>query len=529
MSFILKKATIALMLASVFSVSAHAGDDPFYDEYFDIGKDCERPEYSGIDYYQVGCLKQGVAKAWIKNGVGTLVGAVDAEGRVLIPTKYAYLNNFTEGLFEASLIDGKVGLINKQGETVLPFIFDMIGDPNKDYGFNGHLPVFIGELYAKGFKSGLINKQGEIVVEPKYFHIFDVDDGVLQVGVEDGEGFKYGLISYSDEVIAPLIYDAPLSFREGFSSVYRDDQERGYNYIDTKGQLLLPYWVYSASGFSESRAAVKKDNNYGYIDTSGQMIIPDRYLDAEDFMSGRAIVSVYQSEKIKPIQQDQADDNDYVVYGVIDADNNTIIPFEYQDIKRVSPTLFYVEKAKESQGKRSFDFIDNDGNVVTEADFDDIIYDSLSDDLFTVKKGDKWGFVNNELETVIPFEFDQALAFNDDLAAVVKSDKFGFINNQGKIVIPYIYDMVDIDIREDQTISDPYRFLLGRAIVRKDGLWGVINKQNESVLPFEYDEITITSELNISGLHIKAHKNDVVYLFDMDGNPVEADDTESLD
>lgn len=535
MSFTLKKATLTLMMTSTFSLSALANDiiypddDGFNDFSSEVVENCERHKYSGIDYYQVGCLEQGAAKVWILNGEGVLVGTVDAEGHALIPAKYRYLNDFTEDLFKASPMDGKAGLINKQGKTVLPFIFDTIGDPDKDYGFNGYLPVFIGEVYTEGLKSGLINKQGEIIVEPKYYFMFDVGDGVLQVGVEDGEGFKYGLISYSDEVIAPLIYDASLIFSEGFSVVYRDDQERGYNYIDTKGQLLLPYWVYTAHDFSESKAAVLKEDNYGYIDTSGQMIIPDMYVDAEDFKSGRAIVSVYQSEKLKPMQQGQADDKDYEVYGVIDADNNTIIPFEYQYIKRVSPNVFYVEKTNESQAKRSFNFIDNDGNIVTEAGYDDIVYSSLSKDLFTVKKGNKWGFVNNELETVIPFEFDRARAFSDGLVAVAKNNKYGFVNKQGQIVIPYLYDMVDMDIKEDQSVAAPYRFLLERAIVRKDGLWGVINKQNEIVLPFEYDKVTIITDMSIPTLNIKAIKNDMTYLFNMDGNPIEADDTESLD
>lgn len=56
-----------------------------------------------------------------------------------------------------------------------------------------------------------------------------------------------------------------------------------------------------------------------------------------------------------------------------------------------------------------------------------------------VKKGDKWGFINENGEPVIPMEYDEAGYFKEGLACVGKGDKYGFIDKQGKVVIPIKY------------------------------------------------------------------------------------------
>lgn len=113
----------------------------------------------------------------------------------------------------------------------------------------------------------------------------------------------------------------------------------------------------------------------------------------------------------------------------------------------------------------------------------DIGVNSFSEGLVLMQKpSQKWGYLNNQGKTVIPFIYDSAENFSEGLAAVGKGEyeesKHGFIDNLGKIIIPFTYDAVN-------------SFSEGLATVRKGsqetGKYGVIDKNGKLVVPFKYD------------------------------------------
>jgi len=121
----------------------------------------------------------------------------------------------------------------------------------------------------------------------------------------------------------------------------------------------------------------------------------------------------------------------------------------------------------------------------------------------------KWGFINKDSLTMIPFEYDflnsfeNGLAyaknnnkeffitkknlklkgsfdalniFSEGLASVKKNGKWGFIDNQADIIIPIQYDEVD------------YFRPNGLCAVTKKGKSGFVNKLGQEVIPIIYDE-----------------------------------------
>jgi hypothetical protein len=56
-----------------------------------------------------------------------------------------------------------------------------------------------------------------------------------------------------------------------------------------------------------------------------------------------------------------------------------------------------------------------------------------------------------------------------------KKYQVGFINQNGEIVIPYEYEMAG-------------NFVKGLAPVKKNGLWGYINKKNQIIIPFQFHD-----------------------------------------
>ena len=57
-------------------------------------------------------------------------------------------------------------------------------------------------------------------------------------------------------------------------------------------------------------------------------------------------------------------------------------------------------------------------------------------DLWPVKQGEKWGYIDQTGRLIIPFKFDSAQDFSEGLAAVEIKEKTGYIDQSGKFVIP---------------------------------------------------------------------------------------------
>ncbi len=500
--------TILITSIAVTSFSVSASDKIFKEPI----EDCVYPDSTDTKYSEVSCLLEGIAVVKVGLEEDARFGLIDAEGQEILPPEYYFFLPFSEGLFKA-LKNEKMGLINRRGEIVLPVIYDFVGSFGREYGFDGYTTIMLGKASTNKQRMGLINNQGKIVIEPKYLFIYSSgEDDLIEVSIKDEEvnyddisygDVKYGLSTYDDKIIVPLDYDEPIRFYESFARICKDKK---CNFTDKKGQLLLPYWVDAAGNFVESRAWVNKEGNFGYIDESAQTVIPYIYNDAEDFEYGRAIVS-YDNANLSITRQDEKSDNEY--YGVIDIEGNTIVPFEYQRITRVTPNLLYADKADD------FYFLDNDGDLATETKYEDIVYGSLFNSLLAVKKGGKWGFVDYNFQNITPFEYETALEFNDDLAAVEKNSQFGFIDDKGDLIIPFEYDDA-IDITDwEARLYGKYRFTEGVAILSKNNHWGVIDKDNNIVVPFEYENI-----LN-HGYYIEATKSGVQYKFDLKGNVAE--------
>ncbi|WP_202801466.1 WG repeat-containing protein [Psychrobacter sp. PAMC 21119] len=58
-----------------------------------------------------------------------------------------------------------------------------------------------------------------------------------------------------------------------------------------KTQVIIPIIYDDIRPFSESKAAVRKDELWGYIDSSGKTVVPLNYLNAGSFHNGLAVVA----------------------------------------------------------------------------------------------------------------------------------------------------------------------------------------------------------------------------------------------
>ncbi len=109
----------------------------------------------------------------------------------------------------------------------------------------------------------------------------------------------------------------------------------------------------------------------------------------------------------------------------------------------------------------------------------DKLYASESNSLIAKEDNGKWGFVDNNGKTVIPFIYDYAEDFSEGLAAVRQNYSWGYIDPSGKTIIPFEY-------------AGAWDFINGLAPVYKDNLWGFINKDGNLIIEYQYTNLSLS-------------------------------------
>lgn len=200
-------------------------------------------------------------------------GYVDFSGKLIVPCKFSMASFFTEdGLArvngENQYGEFKYGYIDKSGKLVIDYKFS-----NQPGDFHGGLAYIRDNEGNHGF----INKSGEIVIQPMYSTVFPFEKGITIVqSNEDNTNNSFRIIDVTGKTLA-IGNDADpyAGFKNGFAII---NNSEGYNYVNTKGELLLTKNVSFASPFSNGAAIIHwTDENYKYfqgiIDSTGKVRI----------------------------------------------------------------------------------------------------------------------------------------------------------------------------------------------------------------------------------------------------------------
>ena len=192
---------------------------------------------------------------------------------------------------------------------------------------------------------------------------------------------------------------------------------------------------------------------------------------------------------------------------VFDKNGKTIIPVgRYEAIFHATNGLIGVADTRNDEFRVGF-ISQSTGKEVIPLQYmstghHDIGVNSFSEGLVLMQKpSQKWGYLNNTGETIIPFIYDSAEDFSEGLAAVSKGEyensKHGFIDKTGKIVIPFDYDYAG-------------NFSEGLATFRKGsqetGKYGVIDKNGKTIVPAKYDGYIAGFSEGMAAVHNKEEK-----------------------
>lgn len=367
---------------------------------------------------------------------GDLYGFKRADGTVITPNIYLYVDQFHGDYCKVFLEDRKCGMIDRDGREIVPCVYDDLQYPS------------CGRIWA--IRDGLIgylDMQGRVAIPLQYYRADNFSEGYAQVLIVlDSFSSACTYIDTTGTQLFPAVYNNAMPFNEGYAPVFRYQR---WGMIDYKGREVLPcmyemittnhdscFFAGDESGMalfdygmkpltpfvytwfnnlSDGRIGVRRDGKCGFIDRHGREVIPCIYDEIGLFRQGRTLVRMGEH------------------YGIIDTTGRIVLPIEYENNK-LNKNLKYM------------------------------YYDSLA----LIEKDGKLGFVDLEGKLVIPFYFDEAYNFSEGLAAVKYNGMWGYVDTKGDVFMPFVFDF-----------ASPYQW--GRAEVVYRGTVSKVDRRGKCV------------------------------------------------
>ncbi len=369
------------------------------------------------------------------------------------------------------LKDGKLGLINSEGVIIYAAENDEVHRESakayylvkKENLFSIYFPSTVkktafeySRVYADGYgyvmavknnKAGVFDLKGEEIVPFEYDN-----DGIYQysgIGLRVTKNKKRGIVDPKGNILVPVIYDDVSTLYEtGFSSFIKVSSGKNSGIVNLKGEVVIPL-------------------NFEWVGTEQNLF------------------------KVATHEPDRK-------FGLYDKNGKQVVPADYQWITRTATENSKIIVLKSYD--RSYNFLNERNEMVLAENFND--YGYLHDEdlllnpfssggkylIYVKGKDGKYGMINEMTGTLdIPFVYDEIMQHfsgrSHSFYSVRKGRKFGLVNEKNEVVIPIIYDDINIDLVGDGRDSNY------QVIVAKRKQYGTVNLMNEVQIPFEYKEL----------------------------------------
>lgn len=258
-------------------------------------------------------------------------------------------------------------------------------------------------------------------------------------------------------------------------------------------------YVYDLETVSEIKYnTISENNRYGVIDEQGNVIIEPTYNVVQIPNPSKAIficMSDYNTET-----------GSYEVNKVLNENREQILT-GYEEIQAIptqttSDGVPYEKSVLKYKKDGKYGLIDLDGNVITEAIYDNISSVTYKEGMLLVEQDEKLGIININGITVIDIEYDNITVDNyyNEETQYEKTGfivcqigdygyRYGYVNYKGDVLLETEYTEVSriTDIQDD---DDVY------IIAYKDGQAGVV-KNKKTILDYQYESILYNSLNNL--------------------------------
>ncbi len=361
---------------------------------------------------------------------------------------YHYLNSKEELIFENKINNFKLNFsenlaytgdqpdgqyyIDPRGKKVID-LFSIISRQDcsvLDYFYFGDFHEGLATIKYKFGNYGFINKKPIIVIDCIYEDALPFSCGLAAVKLNG----LWGYIDSSGTQIIKNKYDKVYSFSEDKALVYSNDN---WTFIDKNGEIILSLKEYSnAEPFKNDIAKVKRKNKFGFINKSGTEVISIKYDDA----------STINNDLIKVR---------YSKWGVINKDENIIIPFNFENIQIIASCFLVVSKQVTNNNK----------------------------------KGYLYGLFNFKGEKLLDIKYNSIELLDNDIMFLSRSENILELGEDGEEYEIEDFEFWLYNIPLHRLIKTDYRtdkFCNGLAIVQHNNLYGYIDKNGLVVIPIKY-------------------------------------------
>lgn len=427
--------------------------------------------------------------------------------------------------------NGKQGLIRQDGRILLPIEY-------KKIEWNNGKQIYVTPLD----EWAIINQKGKEIGKQKADSIFYLNDSLL---VKNTSAFAqiYHVNTQKNKQI----------FHADIIGIFGDNfilNKSNQTFIAKDSNKLMSEKFNGEVLWSKDFLVAKKKTYQGFeniiFNTKGKSIKAESYtlLDhsiALKIKSNWGIFDEELKEIIPPLYLSiERNDKHYIVnfkglYGVIDLNNDWVIPPQYKEIEPINSIQykmvdkylreFISDGNEKTEAKLYYDFygkygveqdlnntyrlIDVKGHAIS--DFKKGKYSGHGKSGIIFRNGKEHVLLNNSAEELFKVnEYDTIIFSDDEYLAIQKNGRWGFINHNGILRIANRYDTVRsfkyersavkirnswgfIDRGENLVVQPYYSkvsdFENSTAFVRYNNKFGLIDVDGEFIIEAEYDEI----------------------------------------
>ena len=243
-------------------------------------------------------------------------------------------------------------------------------------------------------------------------------EGFAKVTAGEGGSYAEGIIDAKGMEIIPPLTSILIDEITGSTALVRNGREHlfvdlGNGPIDTALLATTKGYQY-AEPFRCGRAMVQVDDRWFYIDTNGTQVFGTTYDFAETFHYDRAMVKEGEH------------------YRIIDTAGKTVAKMPYDQVNTQSPWRWQVTNIKGDVYWSGF--VDLDGKEVVPLIYDEVGYYDPEVKRLRVGAGNRYGYLDELAEVVIPVQYEYAEIFDKRKARVMLNGRQFFIDRDGKEV-----------------------------------------------------------------------------------------------
>ena len=431
-----------------------------------------------------------------------------------ILSKEAEKINIEKTTYFSAYTNGKWGVINNKGETIINMEYDeMITIPNPEKAV--FVCIYDVNEETGEYKTKVLNEKKEaLFTEYDTVETIDNFDSKQNIWYEKNvlrvsKNGKYGLIDFEGKKLLACEYDSITALESVEENLLvRKDNKVGI--VNNVGQIIVPIEYKNVKilkeGYKNEYIIVDENDNQGIISTSSTIIVVPTYKEIKYINSNEIYAAKIEDKwnlvnKKGEVINNNYDDytyvkGDYVIvqkegkYGIITTEGTVKIEPTYEDLQYAF-SVYYIAKINSKYGIINTDntslipleylnmtYWESKNIIIADkTETETVIFDSNLTEklngLFVFKEEYIKARIDG-LDKYYTYKFEEKqvedILTRNTLYVSKKDGKYGFVDSQGNVVVNYIYD----EAKEQNQY--------GYSAIKQNGLWGSIDKGGKVVL-----------------------------------------------